>query len=378
MPSLVGGLNWLTKHSWEDHGDADILIHVLRKLLQPTSISGDAQAMHQTVIAMIAAPLETSLQELSRRVPNNQEIVALIELLKPHRSSQRSFESSIPEINQWCSTSNGGLQRAVRDLIGGLVGWSTQSTMNPMPTNYTHRMVAFALKTLSADKVLNLVVEEVKAQTQVGLGSSALEVATALVCSPLPMPSTSLLPFDGSTVHPSTHRRTLRQALRHQLEAPKELLNMETEYVEALVRLGRRVDAQSAVSSINPISMPMANLDSQDLMQDINMTGTDMSGTDLSGMQQQTSGLQDDGAQSGFAGLDQSLDHLGAASDNNSNALQVDLSDHLFDPSQDLSQFGMGNSSQSQGQNSTTQNTEDDIFGGLDMGDMGDDDFNFS
>lgn len=423
LPSLLSGLSWLTKHSWEDHGDADILIHVLHKLLQPTSISADAQAMHQTIIAMIASPLETSLRELNRKVPNRQEIAVLIDILKPHLNSRRSSESNVNEITEWVSTPNGGLRRAVKDVISGLVTWSNQSAMNSVPTKYTHKMVLFALDTIGADEVLNLIVEEVRTQTQVGYGSSVLEVATALVCAPTPMPTTSLLSFDTGTAMDSTsHRRTLRQALRHKLEAPEDLLGLETEYVEALIRLGRRVDAQSTVSPINPISIPITNLDSQDLMQDISMTGTDMAGNSMGGMQQ-SSALDDAtaaaaAAASTFASLDQSLDldASGNGANNDLNSvntggldgldngtgdvgghpntmpISVDLSDHLFDPSQGLS-FSMSNgdpSSQQQQQKQQglsgarnggvvqQQSNEDDIFAGLeDMDNIGDDDFNF-
>lgn len=379
LPSLVGGLSWLTKHSWEDHGDADVLIQVLHKLLRPTSISGDAQAMHQTIITMIATPLERSLRELNRRMPNRKEIAMLIEILKPHLNSQHSGNSSITELDQWTSTPGGGLRRAMKDVIDGLISWSNQSAINPIPTNYTHRMFLFAVQSLGADEVLGVIVDEVKLQTQIGFGSSALEIATALICAPSPLQSTSLLSFDEATALSPNHRRTLRQALRHKLESPKDMLDLETDYVEALIRLGRRVDAQSAVSPINPISMSITSIESQDLMQDINMTGAGISGDDI-GMQQ-TSGLRG-GSSADFSGLGDSLDmnasdSTGLNSVNDPNAMSVDLSGHLFDPGQDLS-FGMGNTSQTSGQNDTAQNTEDDIFAGLDMGDMGDDDFSFA
>lgn len=377
LPSLVGGLSWLTKHSWEDHGDADVLIQVLHKLLRPTSISGDAQAMHQTIITMIATPLERSLRELNRRMPNRKEIAMLIEILKPHLNSQHSGNSSVTELNQWTSTPNGGLRRAMKDVMDGLISWSNQSAINPIPTNYTHRMFLSALQSLGADEVLGVIVDEVRLQTQIGFGSSALEIATALICAPSPLQPTSLLSFDEATALSPNHRRTLRQALRHKLESPKDMLDLETDYVEALIRLGRRVDAQSAVSPINPISMPITNIESQDLMQEINMTGAGISGDDI-GMQQ-TSGLRG-GSSADFSGLGDSLDmnaSTGLNSVNDPNAMSVDLSGHLFDPGQDLS-FGMGNTSQTLGQNDTAQNTEDDIFAGLDMGDMGDDDFSFA
>ena len=348
--------------------------------------------MHQTIIAMISTPLERSLRELNRRVPNRKEVASLIEFLKPHLDSQRSMESSLYEVGQWISTPNGGLRRAVKDVMDGLIVWSNQSAINPVPTNYTHQTILFAIKSLGADEVLGVIVDQIKAQTQIGFGSSALEIGTALICAPCPMQSTPLLTFDGHnhTAQPAHHRRTLRQALRHKLESATDMLDMETEYVEALVRLGRRVDAQSAVSAMDSIGMPIANLNSQDLMQDISLGGAGISDEDMvmhqTGLPQGTDGQ--------FADLGGSLD-LGAPgtvggldSVSDASAMQVDLSGPLFDPGQGLS-FDMDNTARSPGQESalpfgtqqadgSVQNTEDDIFAGLDMGDMGEDDFNFT
>ncbi|KAL1304591.1 hypothetical protein AAFC00_003560 [Neodothiora populina] len=398
LPALIGGLRWLTKHSWEDHGDADVLIDVLHKLLRPTSISGDAQAMHQTIIAMVAAPLERSLRELDRRVPNRKEIALLIEALKAHSHSQRSTGGSIAEITQWTSTPGGGLRQSIKDVIGNLVRWSSQSSISPVPPSYTHRMILVAIESLGADEVLEVIIEEVKAQTQIGFGSAALEVATALVCAPSHDQGNTMLPFEDNTALTSHHRRTLRQALRHKLEAPKELLSMQTEYVETLIRLGRRVDAQSAVAPINQIAMPMANLDSQDLMQDMDMNGADMTADGMNMQQQQqaqpTESMHQDNDPSAFANLGGSLDLSRAAAaglggvdiNDHHNAVPVDLSAHLFDPGQDLDfdmtgAAGSQNNNAQNGNNNSAQNAEDDIFAGLDMGDMGDmgdDDFNFS
>lgn len=333
--------------------------------------------MHETIIAMIAAPLERSLKELDRRLPGREDIAKLLKLLKVHLNTQRSNESSISEISQWSSTPGGGLRRAIKDVMGGLVMWSNQSAINPVPTNYTHRMIMIAMEVLGADEVLHVVVDEVRAQTQVGFGSSALEVATALVCAPVPVQDVSSINFDDQPSFSSNQRRTLRQALRDRLSTAKDLLCLETEYVEALVRLGRRVDAQSAVPQIHPISMPIASMDPQSLMQDIDMTEEGMAGNgiDLT----QPSGLQN-GDAAGYADLSTTSDLAGPTGTdmdavNDANTMQLDLSGHLFDPGQDIN-FDLARS-QVPGH---TSNTEDDIFAGLDMGDMGemgDDDFSF-
>lgn len=342
--------------------------------------------MHQTILSMIASPLERSLRELARRLPNRQDISSLLEVLKPHLNSRRSTECNIVELNRWSSASGGGLRYTIHSVLQGLVMWTNQVSMNPIPTNYTHFMILAGLDLLGADDVLQLIVEEIRDQSQGGFGPAAIETGTSIVCAPTPVSSTTLLDFNGNPVKSSGHRRTLRQALKHKLEAPTDLLELETEYVEALVRLGRRVDAQSTIPSMNPIGMPVGDLGSHDLMQDIGMAGTEVGGDDLA--MQQASELVGEGA-SDFGGLGESLDLSATGTTlDGSTAMQVDLPDNLFGSGQDLDFNIDGDASQSQAGNASAsfggqssgngmQNGEEDIFAGLDMGDMGDDDFNF-
>ncbi|GAB7356308.1 hypothetical protein MBLNU459_g7105t1 [Dothideomycetes sp. NU459] len=274
---------------------------------------------------------------------------------------------------------------------GAISGALIETGIGPMPTNYSHRLVTAAVEILGADQALTAIVDEVVAQVRTGSGSVALEITTALICAPESSHSSPVLQFDGNTTQPLTHRRTLRQVLRHRLENPKDLLEMETEHVETLIRLGRRVDAQSAVSSVDHLNMPVTNLNTTDMMQDINMTGTSMSADDVA--LQQSTDLHDSATTDFATAMGQSMD-LSApgvaelTSMNDSNEMSMDLSENLFATGQDLT-FDLGGTSQPQDQsiassfggqpgNGSVQTTEEDIFAGLDMGDMGDDDFTFS
>jgi mediator of RNA polymerase II transcription subunit 5 len=376
LPALIGGLSWVAKHLWEEQGDDDILLQMLQKLLRPDSISGDAQAMHQTILAMVAGPLSTSLRDHHRKQPQRKEFVAsLLEVLGPHSDSQRSNKCSSSELKEWSTTPGGGLRSAVRNTIRGLVRWSSQASVNSMPYNYTHRIVITALETIGADEILAVILDEIRSQTQSGLGPAALEIATTIVCAPIPSPALSqtipLVHFDQSPLQPISQRRTLRQALRAKLEEPAELLSMETENVEALVRLGRRVEAQLAVPT--RMSMPMTNIG----MQDMDMTGTDLQMADT---QMQMTGVDGSSsldevaatANSDFAAvLDQSL-QMDTSNVNDANAMSLDL----FGSGQDMSFDLSGNGQQQQG-HAQQISTEDDIFAGLDM-DLGGDEFDFS
>jgi mediator of RNA polymerase II transcription subunit 5 len=374
LPSLVGGLSWATKHSWEDHGDTEILLQMLRKLIQPDSISGDAQAMHRTILGMVARPLVTSLQELQRRQPKRKDVLPLIEILQSHQDSQRSGKCSLAELTEWCATPEGGLRATVRSIIRGLVRWSGQGSINSLAYSYKHQTMTTALDMFGADEVLTVVLDEVCAQTRIGSGSAALEVATAIICAPSPLSAAlsqanALMRFDQAAPLPVSPRRTLRQALRARLEEHKDLLSTETERVEALVRLGRRVEAQLAVPA--QLTMPMTNID----LGDMNITGADMQ---ITGADMQMTG--DTAAESAnvtvdpdfTAAMDQSL-QMDATNINDPNAMSLDMSNDLFN-SQDMN-FDLTGTSQQHGNGQMSN--EDDIFAGLEM-DLGGDDFDFS
>ncbi|KAG9942006.1 mediator complex, subunit Med5, partial [Aureobasidium melanogenum] len=375
LPSLIGGLSWVTKHSWEDHGDTEILMQMLRKLIQPDSISGDAQAMHKTILAMIARPLARSLQELQRRQPKRKDVTPVIELLQPHLDSQRSGKCNSAELTEWSVTADGGLRAVVKNLVGGLVQWSNQGSISSIPYKYTHRAITTALDMLGADEVLAIILDEVRSQTRSGCGSAALEVATAVVCTPSPLPALSqantLMQFDQSAPVSVSQRRTLRQALRARLDEPKELLAMETERVETIVRLGRRVEAQLSVPA--QLNMPMTNLD----LGDMNLTGADMQ---ITGAEMQitadtttdTTGAAVVADQDFTAAMDQSL-QMDTTNMNDTNSMSLDMPNNLF-AGQDMD-FDLAGTSQQHG--TGQMNNEDDIFAGLEM-DLGGDDFDFS
>lgn len=380
LPSLVGGLNWLIRHSWEDHGDGNILMQVLEKLIRPTSISGDAHSMHQNILAIVARPLEQSLQELNRRVPNRKEISSLLDVLKPHLDSQRSSKSTMTELKTWTSTPEGGLKQCLTNLISELTTWSSwisQPGLETTPTTYTHRMLYACIDLFGSYTTLMIIVNEVTRQTAIGMGPASLEIATSLILAPFP---TTSMP----AIRP---RPNLRQALKLRLADPKELIDMDTDVVETLVRLGRLVDAQSAVSQAAQLPMPLTNIGTEELMQGIGMS-TGMGGNQVS--MEQTAGMTDTTVAEFAAAMDQPMDLQAGAGDD----MNLDLGDDMFASTQGMNfletttqqqqQQGQGQnqdiSSFGQAGNENNPQAEEDIFAELDLGDMGDlgdDDFNF-
>lgn len=262
LPSLVGGLAWVVKHSWEDHGDTDILLHLLEKFLRPSSSSQEVQAMHSVILDMIAPPLVRSLQELSRKRPDKKAAIGLIELLQPHVVQRQTMHAYAAELHEWAATSDGALTRAVRNNVRDLVSWASSVGPNP-PTRYSHRTFLAVCQLLGQERVLQALAAEVQEHTAAGLGSQALDVCVALVCAPSTPAITSIA--------------NVRDSLRQTVLDTRSLLKKPATRAEALVRLSRRVEAQLTVPQIQqlPFALPVQEQSTDQIMQELGLAEPD-------------------------------------------------------------------------------------------------------
>lgn len=385
LPSLVGGISWLVKHSWEDHNDADILLGMLEKLLKPSGSSQEMQAMHKCILAIVATPLESSLQELIRRKPDKKKRAdGLIELLKPHLHQRRTLAMTHAELDAYAA--NGLLTQAVRNTIRDLSLWAVNGGSDP-PPRFTSQHVHCSLQVCGSPSVLHAIVEEVRDQTNIGNGPIALDVCAALVCAPNPASYTTLMNV-GTSLAPQP-RLSLRDALRLAHANVKQLLEMPFAEAESLVRLMRKVDALSAVSQLALVNLPSSSDDqnvTDQVMQDLGLATNDGSMAADNALLGADGGLGQN-VNTDFAATDftttanASIDLDGSFNQDSNNMMQLDNSNDIFG---DLN-IDFGESGQQNGQGGTTsggdqQNAEEDIFAGLDMGDMGDlgQDFDFS
>ncbi|KAM0653812.1 hypothetical protein ACHAO3_001439 [Verticillium nonalfalfae] len=199
------------------------------------------------------------LSASQRQDPKNQKIDPLLSVLKDNIPlSRRTGGADHNELETWTSTQGEGLATALRHTMQGFVQWSLHPGINITPTSYSHRQVLAALRLLGAKRVLRLVCEEVKQQTEAGGGSVVYDVATALVCAPevTNNPQTPGLTFfeDSGNMPTSVQRRlTLRDVLKAEAEDCRRLQRTDVSQAELVVRLHRRVEAQMAVSEAEAI-----------------------------------------------------------------------------------------------------------------------------
>lgn len=254
LPSLVPAAIHMSNQLWTElnHGpEHKAIIRILELILLTKQGSSEAQTMLSSVVNIIATPLEYSLRSYQRFDPKCQTVEPLLKAMRDNiRLSRRTASAASNELEAWATTANGGFAASIRHTVQGFVAWSVHPGLNVMPTSYTHRQILAALKMLGARRLLNIILEEVKLQSEAGNGSIAHDVATALVCAPdvtnMPAPPELSLLIDSSNhpVVPPQLRISLRAALKSEAEDCKALQKLDPTMAEIVVRLYRKVEAQ--------------------------------------------------------------------------------------------------------------------------------------
>jgi mediator of RNA polymerase II transcription subunit 5 len=251
LPSLVVAITYMSNQLWiENQSNQKAAISILQLILLNKKGSDEAQTMLSAVLNIVAKPLEHSLRSYQRQDPKCQEIEPLLNAIKDNiRLSRRTAGAGHNELEAWTSAPNGGLAASVRQTIQSFVSWSLHPGLNMMPASYTHRQMLAAHRILGARRLLYLILDEIKQQTDAGSGSIMYDVATALICAPdatnVPPPAIVTLLVDPSNppVVPQT-QMSLRAALKSEAEDFKLIHKSDPALAEHVVRLYRRVEAQ--------------------------------------------------------------------------------------------------------------------------------------
>ncbi|RYC61127.1 hypothetical protein CHU98_g5102 [Xylaria longipes] len=251
LPSLVVAITYMSNQLWtESRSDQKSVITILQLILFNKKGSDEAQTMLSAVLNIVAKPLEHSLRSYQRQDPKCQEIEPLLNAIKDNiRLSRRTAGAGHNELEAWASTANGGLAASVRQTIQGFVQWSLHPGINMIPTSYTHRQILAAHRILGARRLLHIILDEVKQQTDTNSCSIMYDIATALICAPdatnAPPPAVMTLLVDPNNPIVTPQRRiSLREALKSEAEDFKTIQKSDPAMAEHIVRLYRRVEAQ--------------------------------------------------------------------------------------------------------------------------------------
>ncbi|KAJ5179737.1 hypothetical protein N7492_002947 [Penicillium capsulatum] len=270
LPSLVVALTWLGNHIWESELEPSIPLRTLLSLVKPSSISGEAQAIHQTVLNITARPLEEQLKDVRTRNQTFKDIKPNLDALEPYLSFRRVGSCHRSELDNWVSQAPGGLTASIRATLQSLVLWSTNTEISGPPHSYTHRQLLAGIRILGAARVLNALVDEVKQQTEAGSGDFALDIAATMICAPM----AESFAVDQNACHPVDSTKeslprcsvlTLRDALTLQHDNVPKMSEKDALRAEVVVRLWRRVN----VLTTPPSQVP--NIDVSNIIQNMNL-----------------------------------------------------------------------------------------------------------
>ena len=337
----------------QTHNDLDAMIRIFNEVILTTPSSGDAQAMHSTIIAMVSSRLEKCFRTLQRREPNRTTLEPFLQAIKVHAYYERSVYASLKEVDQWTNAPNSTLNSSIRHTIQQLSQWASTSSLQPNPPGYTHRQIYASLKMLGATRTLRAVVDEVKAQTDTGNGAAALDIGVSIICAPTVEDSPITVDWVGSSIPAPPQQRNhmnLREMLKQEFESAANLVATDPLTAETIVRLHRRVEAHFASLGEAGLQAPPINIPS----------------VNIADMQSQT--ISDD--------LNRAIDDAAAAtvvddiSNMDNKALQRSMDELTGPEGLDLSSIGMGNGDAGAGDMSTDLGNLPDLNLG-DMGSMG-------
>lgn len=267
-------LTWLGHHIWESESDLTTSLKLLLALVKPSSISGEAQEIHRTVLLITAKPLEDQLKGVRTRHPSRNDIKPVLEALEPYHSFQRRSTARYGEVEGWASNpAGGGIVASIRNTFSSFVFWSTSPEISMTPPSYTHRQIVAGIRLVGAVRVLRGIIDELKLQAETGSGDLALDIAATLICAPLAesfaVERAAFHPVDLSKDSvPHNSILTLRDALNLERESIPKLVDSDTPRAELIVRLNRRVDALTAIPQL---SQEVSSIDVGNIMQDINL-----------------------------------------------------------------------------------------------------------
>ncbi|KAJ6438660.1 proteinrelated to ser/arg-related nuclear matrix protein [Purpureocillium lavendulum] len=269
LPSLVPAIQFLADYLWVEQKSQKTIIKILHLILLPNSSSSEAGTMLTSVKYLIATPLENSLRAYQKQDPKNQDIEPLLRALKDSLPlSRRTGGADHNEMSSWASSSSSGLAGAVRHTIQGLVQWSLHHGINATPASYTHRQLMVACKIGGTRRMLHVMLDEIRHQSEAGSASIVYDVVAAMVCAPdvtnQPPAAASLLDASGNIPPPVQRPLTLREVLQAEAEECRKLQKKDAVLAEIVVRLHRRVEAHMV------LPQPQTLLQGQDMSLDLN------------------------------------------------------------------------------------------------------------
>lgn len=236
-------MSWIVDQDWHHPEDRGTVMLILQRIMRPTSIRGEALNMHNTILGILGRPLWRFLTAAQARDPTAAaDIEPLLERLQGCLDFHRARDATLSELQAWYAPQGGSIPSATRSAVSGLIYWSAHSGLGGVPApSFGQRHLRTATTLSGARTVLDALVDEIRAQSALGLADAALDVCAALVlASTLDAARALASAASGALLQ---GRLSLHDALQAELHDAPGVRTRDVFRTETLVRLGRRVAA---------------------------------------------------------------------------------------------------------------------------------------
>ena len=237
LPSVLIGLKWLGRQIWQAGNASQSALSLFRSLMKNPS-ANETRELHQSILSLIAdAPWSQLRAVATDSTSQKQFAVSIVEALNAQTLPKRNVSWSLEEFLSG-STPTRGLLPSVSQKFQQLLNWSTSQDVSSSPPKFTFKLISASISLHGASKVLSRLLDELKSHVGTSNFDAALDVVASLVCAPTSSKATS------------SRASSLSDAVKIEYgELAKILKRGDTLYAEALVRLNRRVDLYSVLSS---------------------------------------------------------------------------------------------------------------------------------
>lgn len=240
-------INWLARNTRTQDADIDLILAILQKLLQPTSLHGDAIAMHKTVLSIVGRNVDDCLHELQATYPDKQDVISILQTVQPYRGFCIASGPSYAEMQSWAADGSTSVLASLKASTSTLCTWSSDTNVSVVLPTYSHRRLAAAVQSAGACQVVHALCDEIKTQTSIGCGDYALDVANSMILTSVLESHVPQSSIDDAPIplREFVRHLNLREALQLQVNETVKLINEDAFKAETLIRLGRRVEAQA-------------------------------------------------------------------------------------------------------------------------------------
>ena len=185
IPTLIPILTSYLPDIWRQGQDPALQLKILTAFIRPSNLGSETRHRHQLILELLSPFLLDALHKAPKALDTGQLIGAIQPLLTDGPCSY----TSMAHLRQRCSTPDGGSIKYLSLIFQSLLNWAYDpSSFSKCPVYSSKDLIVTSLLSGST-RVTKLLVDEIlntALQLNSSLSAIAMELAHAMLCSPIP------------------------------------------------------------------------------------------------------------------------------------------------------------------------------------------------